>query len=63
MEEFTVKARGRQGTSSLDLTIPTKIVKEYNVSPGDVFKVKVIKEKELIKLEFIAVYMHHPIKE
>ena len=56
MAESTVKARKRQGTKSLDLTIPTEIVKEQDISPGDIFKVKLDKEKDTIILEYIRVY-------
>ncbi len=38
---FTVKARGRQGTESLDLTIPVELKREYGISQGDVFVVDV----------------------
>ena len=38
---FTVKARGRHGTESLDLTIPAEVKREYGISEGDVFKVDV----------------------
>ena len=37
----SVKARSRQGTSSLDLTIPTELKREYGFSKGDVFIVDV----------------------
>lgn len=56
MEEFTVKAREHQGTKSLDLTIPTKIVKECRISPKDVFKVVAVKDKDAVKLEYTRVY-------
>ena len=56
MTEFTVKARRRQGTNSLDLTIPTEIVKEQNVSPGDVFKIKMDKEGSTLTLIYTCVY-------
>ena len=35
MTSNIVKARGRQGTQSLDLTIPVKISKEYDINAGD----------------------------
>ncbi len=38
---FTVKARGRQGTESLDLTIPAELKREHGISEGDVFLVSV----------------------
>ena len=39
MKHFTVKARGRHGTSSLDLTLPSKIKNKEDISEGDLFKV------------------------
>lgn len=37
----TVKARARQGTRSLDITIPTSIIKEYDICEGDVFALEI----------------------
>jgi hypothetical protein len=54
--EYTVKARKRQGTKSLDLTIPTDIVKEEVISPGDIFKVKLTKDKNSLTLEYSCIY-------
>jgi len=54
--EYTVKARKRQGTRSLDLTIPTDIVKEEKISAGDIFKVKISKDKDSLVLEYSRVY-------
>jgi len=54
--EYTVKARKRQGTKSLDLTIPTAIVKEEKVLSGDIFKVKHIKDKDSLILEYSCIY-------
>lgn len=54
--EYTVKARKRQGTKSLDLTIPTSIVKEEKISSGDIFKVKLIKDKDSLTLEYSCLY-------
>ena len=56
MEEFTVKARKRQGTNSLDLTIPTKVVKEEKISNGDIFEVNVSKQDNNLKIEYKCVY-------
>lgn len=46
MEKTTVKARSRQGTKSMDLTIPAKIREELDISAGDVFELSVEKGKE-----------------
>lgn len=47
-----VKARSRQGTKSLDLTIPVKVANEMDIKEGDVFIVQVGKNKDG-KLELI----------
>jgi|AntDeeMinimDraft_8_1070380.scaffolds.fasta_scaffold00192_13 hypothetical protein len=52
----SVKARGRQGTSSLDLTIPTELKREYRVSEGDVFIVNVDDEGENMKITYERVH-------
>lgn len=56
VDEFTVKARGHHGTKSLDLTIPVKIVNEYNISQGDIFKIVVTKEANGLRLEYSRIY-------
>lgn len=56
MKTYIVKARERQGTSSLDLTLPADIKKEYGLSKGDVFKVEVIKEDNEFKLIYELIY-------
>jgi antitoxin component of MazEF toxin-antitoxin module len=53
---FTVKARGRQGTNSLDLTIPSKTVKDEKVSIGDIFELNVTKQNNELTLEYKRVY-------
>ena len=54
MTEDIVKVRGRQGTKSLDITIPAKLSKEFNIKPGDLFKVNVTNEDTIIiKYELI----------
>ena len=52
----TVKARKRQGTYSLDITIPTKIVEEENISAGDIFEVNPLRESGSFKIEYKLVY-------
>jgi len=56
MQDYTVKARKRQGTESLDLTIPTAIVKEEGISPGDIFEVNQLNERGEIILQYKRVY-------
>lgn len=41
MEKTTVKARSRQGTKSMDLTIPAKVCDELNISAGDIFELTI----------------------
>lgn len=60
MKNNIVKARERQGTSSLDLTLPADIKKEYNLSKGDVFKVEVKKEDGKLKLIYSLIYKNKP---
>lgn len=53
-EPFSVKARGRHGTESLDLTIPVELKREHGITQGDVFLVEVSPDGELsIKYERI----------
>ena len=56
MNKFTVKAREHRGTNSLDLTIPTKIVKDNKISSGDIFEIIVIKDNDKLKIEYCLVY-------
>ena len=60
MKNNIVKARERQGTSSLDLTLPADIRKEYGLSKGDVFKVEVIKEDDGFKIIYSLIYKNKP---
>lgn len=55
MEKTTVKARSRQGTKSMDLTIPAKVCEELDISPGDIFELTVTKDKSEI-LTYKRVY-------
>ena len=48
MSIITVKARGRTGTKSLELTIPVSLVEEYNIQKGDIFSVMVDDSSNLI---------------
>lgn len=44
MAKITVKARERQGTNSLDLTLPSRIVKKFSLNKGDIYKVDAIED-------------------
>ncbi len=52
----TLKARERHGADSLDLTIPTKVVRKNEISKGDVFKLTVETYNENLKLIYERVY-------
>jgi len=56
MMTHTVKAREHYGADSLDLTIPTEIVREYDLSTGDILEVNI--EKEDDKLEICYELVH-----
>jgi hypothetical protein len=57
MKNNIVKARSRQGTKSMDLTIPVKIIESCNINEGDLFKVSIEEEKEEeIKLTYKRIY-------
>jgi len=53
---YTVKARKRQGTNSLDITIPTKIVLDEGISAGDVFEVNLSKDYNALSIEYKLIY-------
>ena len=40
MAKKTVKVRGREGTATMDLSIPASISREYDVEQGDVFTIE-----------------------
>lgn len=56
MTNDIVKVRGRQGTKSLDITIPAKLSEEFNINAGDLFKVKVSKENDSIIITYELIY-------
>lgn len=62
MKTYIVKARERQGTSSLDLTLPADIKNEHNLSKGDVFKVEVIEKDDGFQLIYSLIYPDKPKK-
>jgi hypothetical protein len=55
-KENTVKSRLHYGTNSLDLTIPSDIVKSKKINPGDVFRLIVREEKGNLVLQYERVY-------
>lgn len=46
MAKKTVKARGRRGTATMDLSIPADVSREYDIDAGDVFAVDVTTDDE-----------------
>jgi translation initiation factor IF-1 len=55
-DSHSVKARTHHGSESLDITIPAKIKREYEISSGDVFIVDVSEQDEKIKVTYERVY-------
>lgn len=58
MKNYTVKARQRQGTKSIDLTLPADISKEYSITRGDIFKIDPVFENDTLKLEYTLIYQN-----
>lgn len=56
MTDNIVKVRGRQGTKSLDITIPAELSKEFNINTGDLFKVNVISDNDVITIKYELIY-------
>jgi len=54
--ENTVKSRLHHGSNSLDLTIPSEVVKSFKINPGDVFKLVAKTEKNSVVLQYERVY-------
>lgn len=52
----SVIVRDRQGTNSLDITIPVKVARKYSISPGDVFILKVSEKDNNITLEYQRIF-------
>jgi len=46
MTKKTVKARGRRGTATMDLSIPADVSREYDIDAGDVFTVDVTSDDD-----------------
>lgn len=54
-----VKARQRVGTSSMDLTVPVSIAKQYDIKPGDIFVISCNKEgNEKLELIYRKVFIN-----
>jgi hypothetical protein len=55
-KENIVKSRLHHGSNSLDLTIPSEVVKTLKINPGDVFKLVASVEKDAVVLKYERVY-------
>jgi hypothetical protein len=55
-KENTVKSRFHYGSNSLDLTIPSDVVKSKGINPGDVFRLIAKEEKGNLILQYERVY-------
>ncbi|MDS0478356.1 hypothetical protein [Natrinema sp. 1APR25-10V2] len=57
MAKKTVKVRGREGTATMDISIPAAITREYDVERGDVFSVETETDvKDRLILQYTRVY-------
>lgn len=56
MSEKFVKVRGRHGTKSLDLTIPVELSKEFDINAGDLFKVNIASDNDVITIKYELIY-------
>lgn len=56
MNENIVKVRGRHGTKSLDITIPAKLSKKFDIHPGDLFKIDVKEDNSELILSYKLIY-------
>lgn len=58
--EDTVKSRLHHGSNSLDLTIPSEVVRTFKINPGDVFRLVAKTEKNAVVLQYERVYSVKP---
>ena len=56
MSEKFVKVRGRHGTKSLDLTIPAELSQEFDINAGDLFKVNIVSDNDVITIKYELIY-------
>ena len=56
MTKPTIKARERHGSNSLDLTLPSSIIKEFSLNKGDIYKVDAIEENGEFKLVYTLIF-------
>ena len=58
--EDTVKSRLHHGSNSLDLTIPSGVVRNFKINPGDVFRLVAKDGKNSVVLQYERVYAAKP---
>lgn len=51
-----MKSRLHHGSNSLDLTIPADVAKTMRILPGDVFRLVVKEEGDVLTLQYERVY-------
>lgn len=56
MKNYTVKARQRYGSNSIDLTLPASIRKEYSINHGDIFKIIPVEKNNVLTLKYKLIY-------
>lgn len=57
MAKKTVKVRGRDGTATMDISIPAAVVREFDIEQGDVFAVETETDEEgRLVLKYTRVY-------
>lgn len=56
MKNNIVRSRGRQGTKSMDLTIPVNIIEDYEINEGDLFKIIPENNDNELKLIYKLIY-------
>ncbi len=56
MTKPTVKARERHGSTSLDLTLPSRIIKEFSLNKGDLYKVDAMNDDGEFKIVYTLIF-------
>ncbi|MGB9966213.1 hypothetical protein [Halobacterium hubeiense] len=57
MAKKTVKVRGREGTATMDISIPARITREHDVERGDVFTIETDTDDDgRLVLQYTRVY-------
>lgn len=52
-----IKARGRQGTKSLDITIPSEVQRKCKIHKGDLFKIEIeTEDQKTLTLKYTRIY-------